>query len=174
MADLLVHTIFKVFIVEKNCDTNTLKFWGKYLDEVCEKISMCEVDSEKLEYASDDYFNAQVMEDKLGTINEAIVDDMFPGSFFVRTDNYIEGRVDFFLTEEDSKEILKLNSPEEVYAYVEEHKKVFGGFYDYNEKLYGFSRNGRMYLRFGDKVMVCCTGAYPDRREIDFTLVRKL
>ena len=175
MADLLVHTIFKVFIVNKNYDSNTLKFWGSYLDNICEKISMCEVDSEKLEYASDDLYNAYIMEDKLGTLSEATVDEIFPGSFFVRTnDKYIEGRVDFFLSEEDAKEVMNLSDPEEIYAYVEEHKKVFSGFYDYNEKLYGYSRNGRMYLRFGDKVMVCCTGAYPDRREIDFTLVRKL
>ena len=174
MADLLVHLIFKVFVVNKNHDTNTLKFWGSYLEKVCEKISMCEVDSEQCEYAIRDYLNSKYMEKRLGTMYEASVDTMFPNGFFARTDKLIDGKVDFFLDENDSREVLKLKDPDEIVSFVETHKKVFNGYYDYNEKLYGYSRNGRMYLRFGDRVLVCCTASYPDRREIDFTLVRKL
>ena len=50
MADLLVHTMFKVFVVEKKHDVETLKFWGKYLDDICEKISLCEQDADKCEH----------------------------------------------------------------------------------------------------------------------------
>ena len=174
MADLLVHTLFKVFVVEKNNDVNTLKFWGNYLNDICEKISICEVDAEKCEYAIWDYLNAKFMENRIGTIEEATVDGMFPSGFFARTDKLVDGRVDFFLSEEDSKELLKLTDPEEISIFVESHKKMFAGYYDYNEKMYGYSRNGRMYLRFGDRVLVCCTGAYPERREVDFTLIRKV
>ena len=174
MADLLVHTLFKVFVVEKNHDSNTLKFWGNYLNDICEKISMCEVDSEKCEYAVNDYLNALYMEKRIGIIEEATIDNMFPGGFFASTEKLVDGRVDFFLTEQDANELMKLTDKDEIFAFVEEHKKVFSGYYDYNEKFYGYSRNGRMYLRFGDKVLVCCTGAYPDKREVDFTLVRKL
>ena len=174
MADLLVHTLFKVFVVEKNNDVNTLKFWGNYLNDICEKISTCEVDAEKCEYAIWDYLNAKYMENRIGTIEEATVDGMFPSGFFARTDKLVDGRVDFFLSEEDSKELLKLTDPEEISIFVESHKKMFAGYYDYNEKMYGYSRNGRMYLRFGDRVLVCCTGAYPERREVDFTLIRKV
>ena len=174
MADLLVHTLFKVFVVEKNHDSNTLKFWGNYLNDICEKISLCEVDSEKCEYAIQDYLNAQYMEKKIGTLEEATIDSMFSSGFFARTDKFVDGKVDFFLTETDSKELLELTDKEDIINFVEKNKKVLSGFYDYNEKMYGYSRNGRMILRFGDKVLVCCTGAYPDRREVDFTLVRKL
>ena len=174
MADLLVHTIFRVFIVEENHDSNTLKFWGNYLNTICEKISECEVDAEKCEYAVDDYLNATYMEDKIGDMFEATVDGLLPSGFFARTDNFVEGRVDFFLTESEAKELLELEDPEEIAAYVEEHKKVFSGYYDYNEKLYGYSRNGKMYLRYGDRVLVCCIGSYPERREVDFALVRKI
>ena len=174
MADLLVHTLFKVFVVEKNHDSNTLKFWGNYLNDICEKISMCEVDTEKCEYAVNDYLNALYMEKRIGTIEEATIDNMFPGGFFANTEKLVDGRVDFFLTEQDANELMKLTDKDEIFAFVEEHKKVFSGYYDYNEKLYGYSRNGRMVLRFGDKVLVCCTGAYPDRREVDYALVRKL
>ena len=151
MADLLVHTLFKVFVVEKNHDSNTLKFWGNYLNDICEKISMCEVDSEKCEYAVNDYLNALYMEKRIGIIEEATIDNMFPGGFFASTEKLVDGRVDFFLTEQDANELMKLTDKDEIFAFVEEHKKVFSGYYDYNEKLYGYSRNGRMYLRFGDK-----------------------
>ena len=43
-----------------------------------------------------------------------------------------------------------------------------------NEKQYGYSRNNRMFLRYGDRVLVCCSGAYPERREVDFTMIRKI
>lgn len=174
MSDLLVHTLFKVFIVEKNHDSNTLKFWSSYLNDVCERISLCEQDAEKCEYAVDDYLNAKYMEDKIGKIYEATVDGLFPSGFFARTDNFVDGRVDFFLTETESKELLELSNEEEISKYIEEHKKLFSGYYDFNEKLYGYSKNGKMYLRYGDRVLVCCIGSYPERREIDFALVRKL
>lgn len=173
MADLLVHTLFKVFVVEKNYDSNTLKFWGNYLNDVCEQISLCEVNSEKCEYAVDDYFNATFMDDKLGLTFEATVDGLLPEGFFARTDNLVDGKVDFFLTEDDASHLLELETKEEIYEYVEKHKKLFSGFYDYNEKMYGYSRNNKMYLRYGDRVLVCCSGAYPERREVDFTLIRK-
>ena len=174
MADLLVHTLFKVFVVEKNHDSNTLKYWGNYLNEICEKISQCEVDAEKCEYAVWDYLNATYLEDKIGEMFEANVDGLMPGGFFACTDNCIDGRVDFFFNENEAEELLKLEDPNEIEAYVEEHKKYFSGYYDLNEKMCGYSRNGRMYLRYGDRVLVCCIGAYPERREVDFALVRKL
>ena len=174
MADLLVHTLFKVFVVEKNHDEKTLKFWGNYLNDICEKISMCEQDAEKCEYAVWDFLNASYMEDKVGNMYEATVDGLLPSGFFAMTDNFVDGRVDFFLDENDVEELMNLTNPEEIESYIEEHKKVFSGFYDYNEKLYGYSRNGKMLLRYGDRVLVCCIGAYPERREVDFALVRKM
>ena len=174
MCDLLVHTIYKVFIKEENHDSNTLKFWGSYLNNICEKISQCEVDAEKCEYAVNDYLNATYMMDKIGFTYEGIVDGLLPSGFFVKTDNFVEGRVDFYLTEEEGKELMNMTDQNEIESYIEKHKKFFSGTYDYNEKMYGYSRNGKMYLRYGDKVLVSCIGAYPDRREVDFALIRKI
>lgn len=174
MADLLVHTMFKVFVVEKKHDVDTLKFWAKYLDEICEQISQCEQDAEKCEYAINDYLNATYLEDKIGIQFEATVDGMMNGCFFARTDNFIDGRVDFYLEEIDAKELINIDSLEEIAKYVEIHKKPITGNLDYNEKMFGYSKNNRMYLRYGDRVLVVCTGASPERREVDFTMVRKL
>ncbi len=174
MADLLVHTMFKVFVVEKKHDVETLKYWGNYLDDICEKISLCEQDADKCEHAVWDYLNARILESKLGSVYEANVYDMMKSGFFAQTDNCIEGRVDFFLDEIDSKEFMQLETDEERYAFAEEHKKAIGDKFEFNEGLFGYSRNGRMYLRYGDRILMVCTGAYPDRRESDFTMVRKL
>ena len=174
MADLLVHTMYKVFVVEKKQDIETMRFWGNYLDDICEQISTCEQDAEKCEYAVNDYLNAMYMQDKVGDLFEATVDGMMSGCFFARTDSYVDGRVDFYLESENAKELLEMNSKEEMIKYIEEHKRSISAALDYNEKLFGYSRNGRMYLRYGDRILVCCTGAYPDRREVDFTMVRKL
>ena len=142
---------------------------------MCEQISKCEEDAEKCEYAVEDYLNATYMEDKIGMTYEATVEDLFPSGFFASTDEeLIEGKVDYFIDESDLEELSQIKDREELDIFIENHKKVFSGYYDYNEKLYGYSRNGRMFLRYGDKVLVCCIGSYPERREIDFALVRKL
>lgn len=174
MCDLLVHTLYTVFCEEKCRDTKTLAFWGDYLNKMCDVITECEIVTDKCEFAVHDFANALYLEDKLGTTFEGVVDNIMPGYFFVKTDNCIDGRVDYFLNENETDEVIALDNLNEIYSYVEEHKKVLNGFYDYNEKSYGFSRNGRMLLRYGDRVLVCCTGADPDAREIDFTLLRKL
>ena len=141
---------------------------------MCDKITECEIETDKCEFATHDFANALFLEDKLGTTYEGSVDTMMGGSFFVKTDNCIDGRVEFFWSESDAEELLTMSDPQEMYLFVEEHKKVLNGFYDYNEKLCGYSRNGRMYLRYGDRVLVCCIGANPEARQIDFALVRKL
>ncbi len=174
MADLLVHTLFKVFIQEENHDPSTLKYWANYLNTICEQISECEQDAEKCEYAVNDFLNATYLQDKIGTQYEAVVDGLMPSGFFAKTDNFIDGRVDFFLDEDKAKELLEITDPEEAGIFIEQNKKPFVGYYDYNEKLYGYSRNGKMYLRYGDKILVSCIGAYPERREVDFALIRKL
>lgn len=174
MPDLVVQTMFKELIVEKRRDPETLKFWADYLDIECEVMSQCEVDAEKCEYAWEDYLDATMMESKVGQTFEAIVNELMPDGFFAITDKLIEGKVEYFLEKVDSDELLKLDNQEEIAAFVEKYKKLFSGYYDYNEKMYGYARNNKMYLRYGDRVLVVCTGAYPEKREINFALVRKL
>ncbi len=174
MADLLVHTIYKVFIKEENHDPATLKYWADYLNNICEQISECEVQAEKCEYAVNDYLNATYLQDKIGTQYEATVDGLMNDGFFAKTDNFIDGRVDFFLEDADAKKLLEITDPNEAALFIEQNKRVFSGFYNYNDKMFGYERNGRMYLRYGDRVLVSCIGAYPEMRKIDFALIRKL
>ena len=78
------------------------------------------------------------------------------------------------LDEVDAEELMEITDPEEQEAFIEAHKRPFIDNIEYNEKMYGYTKNGRVFLRFGDRVLVSCIGAYPDRRQIDFALVRKL
>lgn len=173
MCDLLVHTIFRVFIIEKDTSPENLRFWASYLSEVCEHISECERTSAECEYAVDDYYDAVFMQDKIGKTFEATIDGPMPTSFFVQTnDKLIDGKVEWILYEEDSKELEQLTDPNEIIQFIETHKKPFP--YEYNDSLYGYTKKGRVVYRYGDKVIVQCIGSDPEKREVDFALVRKL
>lgn len=173
MADLLVHTIFRVFLVEKDYSEENLRFWTSYLTEVCDHISECERTSAECEYAVDDYYDAVYMEDKIGKTFEATLDSPMPNSFFAETtDKYIDGKVDFIINEEDAKELETLTDPNEIEQFIAEHVKPFP--YEYNDAVYGYTKKGRVVYRYGDKILVSCIGSNPDKREIDFALVRKL
>ncbi len=173
MADLLVHTIFRVFLIEKDYSEENLRFWASYLTEVCEHISECERTSAECEYAVDDYYDAVYMQDKVGKTFEATLDSPMPNSFFAETtDKYIDGKVDFIMNEEDAKELETLTDPNEIEQFIAEHVKPFP--YEYNDAVYGYTKKGRVIYRYGDKILVSCIGSNPDKREIDFALVRKL
>lgn len=173
MADLLVHTIFRVFLVEKDYSEENLRFWASYLTEVCDHISECERTSAECEYAVDDYYDAVYMQDKIGKTFEATLDSPMQNSFFAETtDKYIDGKVDFIINEEDAKELETLTEPNEIEQFIAEHVKPFP--YEYNDAVYGYTKKGRVVYRYGDKILVSCIGSNPDKREIDFALVRKL
>ncbi len=173
MCDLLVHTIFRVFIIEKDTSPENLRFWASYLSEVCEHISECERTSAECEYAVDDYYDAVFMQEKVGKTFEATIDGPMPTSFFVQTnDKLIDGKVEWILYEEDSKELEQLTDPNEIIQFIETHKKPFP--YEYNDSLYGYTKKGRVVYRYGDKVIVQCIGSNPEKREVDFALVKKL
>lgn len=173
MADLLVHTIFRVFLVEKDYSEENLRFWASYLTEVCDHISECERTSAECEYAVDDYYDAVYMQDKIGKTFEATLDSPMQNSFFAETtDKYIDGKVDFIINEEDAKELETLTDPNEIEQFIVEHVKPFP--YEYNDAVYGYTKKGRVVYRYGDKILVSCIGSNPDKREIDFALVRKL
>ena len=160
--DLLNHTSIGYILENKEIDSKFLKSWKSYLTTICEHISECERNSEKCEYAVDDMLKAYYMLDHVGEEFEATVDTLLQGAFFVQTDNLIEGRVDV---------IEKHNASE----LPEENKYIgINGYYDYNENLMAYTRNGRVDLRYGDRVLVKCIDSDPAAREVDFALVRKL
>ena len=133
-----------------------------YLTTICEQISKCEQNSKKCEFAVDDMLKAYYMLDRKGQEFEATVNDLFQGGFFVLTDNLIEGRVD---------RIEKTNAEE-----LDEDDKYISidKYYDYNEKIMAYTRNGRVDLRYGDRVLVKCIDSDPEARDVDFALIRKL
>jgi ribonuclease R len=154
MSDLLVHTAITNFLLNEELDNKFLDSWHAYLTTVCEYISECERNSEKCEYAVDDALKAEYMMSRIGEEFEATIDSIMPNSFFVQTDNYIDGRVDVIVSGE---KLIPVS-----------------GYYDYNENLMGYTRNNKVELRYGDRICVKCINADKVRREVDFALVRKL
>ena len=164
MSDLLVHTSLTEYLINENLENHFLESWYAYLVFICEQISERERNSEKCEYAVEDMLKADYMKEHIGEEFDATVDSLLPSSFFVQTDNFIDGRVDVIIKEKS------IDAPEE-----EPDKMVpLTGMYDYNENLMAFTRNGRVELRYGDRVKVKCIASDPEKREIDFALVKKL
>lgn len=173
MCDLLVHTIFRVFIIEKDTSPENISFWASYLTEVCDHISECERTSADCEYATDDYYDAVYMQDRIGQTFEATLDGPMPTSFFAQTnDKFIDGKVEWMISEDDSKELESLTDPNEIQQFIELHKKPF--MYEYNDSLYGYTKKGKVVYRYGDQIIVQCIGSDPAKREIDFALVKKI
>ena len=152
--DLLNHTSISKILKKKNMSAQALDSWNAYLTYVCDTASENERNSEKCEYAVDDMLKADYMTHHIGEEFEGTIEDMFSSAFFVQTDNYIDGRVEYMTRGEDEIPVI--------------------GYYQYNEDLMAYTRNNRVDLRYGDRVVVKCTSADPETREIDFTLVRKV
>ncbi len=153
--DLLNHTSITYILKYKSLEKKFIDSWNAYLNYVCETASENERNSEKCEYAVDDMLKAYYMVDHINEEFEATVDTLLSGAFFVQTDDYIDGRCD--IIEKGENNYIGVNA-----------------YYDYNDNIMAYTRNNRVDLRYGDRVLVKCTASDPDKREIDFTLVRKL
>ncbi len=155
-SDLLLHTSITEFIINKNTEKKNINDWASYLSVMCKHISETERTSNDAEYEMDDLLTAEYMEgyDKdgvhigghVGEEYDAVIDTCMPQAFFVKTNTYVEGRVNLVHEE---------------------------GFYKYDEKSMSYSKNGKTVLRYGDIVRVKCISASKERRQVDFALVKK-
>lgn len=171
MSDLLVHTIYRELLVEKNISEQNIDRWLSFLPEACEHISECERVSESYERAILDYNDAVMMQNEIGKSFEATIVDAFNGFFFVETtDKHIEGRVDSTLTYEAHDELQTLNE-DEVYAFLDSNLKPLA--FDYDDEKFAYTKKGRTVLQVGDTIEVDCIDADPEAREVDFAYVRK-
>ena len=159
--DTMNHQSLTQILKRRKLEDKFIESWGAYLTTLCSYVSERERNSEKCEYAVDDMLKASYMEKHIGEEFDATIDSCMQGAFFVQTDNYIDGRVDVM----QKGEVEEGAEPQYV---------GIPAYYDYNEKLMGYTRNGRVDLRYGDRVRVRCLAADREKREIDFAFVRKL
>ena len=159
--DTMNHRTLTQILKHKKLEDKFVESWHAYLTTLCSYISERERNSEKCEYAVDDMLKASYMEKHVGEEFDATVDSCMNGAFFVQTDNFIDGRVD----------VMQKGEAEEG---VEPEYVGIPAFYDYNEKMMGYTRGGKVLLRYGDRVRVRCLAADREKREIDFALVRKI
>ena len=154
LDDLLNHTSITQILKKDELESKFIKSWQAYLTVMCESASENERNSEKCEYAVDDMLKADYMTHHIGEEFEGTIDTLLSSSFFIQTDNFIEGRVDTMLSGENEVPLM--------------------GYYDYNENLMAYTRNNRVALRYGDRVLVKCLNADPEKREVDFALIKKV
>lgn len=159
--DTMNHQSLTQILKRRKLEDKFIESWGAYLTTLCSYVSERERNSEKCEYAVDDMLKASYMEKHIGEEFDATIDSCMQGAFFVQTDNYIDGRVDVM----QKGEVEEGAEPQYI---------GIPAYYDYNEKLMGYTRNGRVDLRYGDRVRVRCLAADREKREIDFAFVRKL
>lgn len=153
--DLLNHTSISYILEDYTLQEDFMKSWKAYLTTICDHISDQERNSEKCEYAVDDMLKSYYMQKHIGEEFDATVDSLMPTAFFVQTDNYIEGRVDIVEKSENNYVGVVSN-------------------YDYNENLMAYTKNGKVDLRYGDRIRVRCVASDYKKRQVDFALIRKL
>lgn len=147
-SDTMGHRIIKYCLIQNKYTEEFLDKWNGYIAYMSDHVSGTERNSEKCERAIDDMFAAKYMTNHVGEEYDAVIDSCLKDGFFVITDKYISGRVDVSTLED----------------------RVY-----YDEDIEGYrGRGNKILYMIGDKVKVECIGAYPESREIDFKLVRKL
>ena len=115
------------------------------LNEACEHISMTERRSDECEYEVEDMKIAEYMEKHIGEEYEAIIDTITKNGFFIETNNYVEGFVNF----EDIR-----------------------GYYNSNDdNTCVYDRKGQIIYTLGQKIKVKCIRASKETRHVDFTVV---
>ncbi len=153
--DLLNHTSLSYILDDYSLSETFINSWKNYLSTMCDYISEQEKNSDECEYAVDDMLKARFMEKHIGDEYEATIDSLMQSFFFVQTDNYIDGRVDLLEKSENDYQSI-------------------GSTYNYNEKMMSYTKNGKVELKYGDRVKVRCIAADHKKRQVDFALIRKL
>jgi ribonuclease R len=141
-ADVILHRILGRYL-QKKFDIKKSKIEGK-----CNHISERERKAQKAERDSIKYMQCLYMEDKIGTVHEAIISSIQEYGMFVQIEsNHAEGLVKLHEIGEDT-----------YYAEKVKHRVV------------GFNTGEKFCL--GDKVFVSIKGVDLERKVIDFKLFR--
>ncbi len=143
--DVVIHRLLAEISEGKKTNKNEKKSFV----EIAAHASMREVDAQEAERASDKYYQTLYMRDKVGQILSGTVTGLNDRGLYVRDDiSYSEGFVRF--------------------------KDQFNEKFVFSRKNYtAIGEKSRTRFALGDKIKVKVTDVRPDRREIDFKLVKE-
>ena len=144
--DLLIHRIIKEYI-NGRWDDRTEKFYMNFVPEAAKNSSEREVAAEKMERDAEKLKMAEYMSAYIGEEFDGIISGVLSSGFFVEIGNLIEGfvRVSTLM---DDYYVLEKNS----YRFIGERTK--------------------RKFALGDKVRVVVAEADPEKREVNFEIVR--
>ncbi|MBE6020984.1 MAG: RNB domain-containing ribonuclease, partial [Clostridiales bacterium] len=144
--DLLIHRIIKEYI-NGRWDDRTEKFYMNFVPEAAKNSSEREVAAEKMERDAEKLKMAEYISAYIGEEFDGIISGVLSSGFFVEIGNLIEGfvRVSTLM---DDYYVLEKNS----YRFIGERTK--------------------RKFALGDKVRVVVAEADPEKREVNFEIVR--
>ncbi|MEN9582338.1 MAG: ribonuclease [Candidatus Parcubacteria bacterium] len=143
--DVVIHRLLEETTTHKKISGREKKSFA----DIASHSSMREVDAQEAERASDKYYQTLYMRDKVGQVLSGTVTGLNDRGLFVRDDvSYSEGFVRF--------------------------KDQYSEKFIFNKKNYtATGEKTGVAFAMGDKVKVKVTDVRPDRREIDFSLLKE-
>lgn len=146
--DLIVHRLFRMFLLEKNKYTDKQR--NELLDnlkEICDHSTECEIIATNVERDVNSMKFAEYMQSKIGKTYIGMVTYITSFGIFVRLDNTIEGCA--------------------------KHENIKGDFYEFDQdKLIYKGKNTNKILSLGTKVEIKVIGSNKTNRKIDFEITK--
>ncbi|MFD2629098.1 ribonuclease R [Oceanobacillus kapialis] len=145
--DLIVHRLIRTYLLNKQMDQKTIKYWKDAMPEIARHTSEAERTAVDAERETDDLKKAEFMQDKIGEEYTGVISSVTNFGLFVELENTIEGLVHVSYLTDD------------YYHYDEGRHAMIG------------ERTANVY-RIGDEVKVKVAGVNIDERAVDFEMAR--
>ncbi len=146
-SDLVVHRLFKMFILNKTEYTNEIRYdLNARLKDICEQATKTEIVATNTEREVNSMKFAEYMESKIGQVFNGFVSYITSFGIFVQLENTIEG----------------LARPE----------NILGDYYEYSDELSIYlGKKTKKILTLGTKVKIRVVGSSKITKKIDFEII---
>ncbi|MBY7144049.1 ribonuclease R [Virgibacillus sp. NKC19-3] len=145
--DLVVHRLIRTYLINKQMDKDTIRYWKESLPEIARHTSEKERTAVDAERETDDLKKAEYMQDKIGEEFTGVISSVTSFGMFVELENTVEGLIHVSYLTDD--------------------------YYHYDEKSLALvgERTANVY-RIGDEVEIKVASVNTDERTVDFELVQ--
>ncbi|UJL45260.1 ribonuclease R [Virgibacillus sp. NKC19-16] len=145
--DLIVHRLIRTYLINKQMDKDTIRYWKESLPEIARHTSEKERSAVDAERETDDLKKAEYMQDKIGEEFTGVISSVTNFGMFVELENTVEGLIHVSYLTDD------------YYHYDEKSLALIG------------ERTANVY-RIGDEVEIKVASVNTDERTVDFELVQ--
>ncbi|WP_373896275.1 ribonuclease R [Virgibacillus sp. CBA3643] len=145
--DLIVHRLIRTYLINKQMDKDTIRYWKENLPEIARHTSEKERSAVDAERETDDLKKAEYMQDKIGEEFTGVISSVTNFGMFVELENTVEGLIHVSYLTDD------------YYHYDEKSLALIG------------ERTANVY-RIGDEVEIKVASVNTDEHTVDFELVQ--